>query len=240
MKLSIIIPAYNEEKTIGELISRVKKVKLQKGITKEIIVVNDASQDSTKLRVQSAKLRLKLQSLKLINHKINLGKGAALATGFKYATGDMILIQDADLEYDPEDYPKLIAPIISGKSKVVYGSRLKHYPLQLFGSKKTPLILHYLGNKFLTFITRLLYGNEVTDMETCYKVFKSEVIKPITIESKRFDFEPEITAKILKSGYKIYEVPIKVAPRGYEEGKKITWKDGFMAIWTLVKYKFVD
>jgi dolichol-phosphate mannosyltransferase len=240
MKLSIIIPAYNEEKTINELISRVTKVKLPKGITKEIIVVNDASKDSTKLKVQRAKLELKLPDLKLVNQTINQGKGAALATGFKHATGDIILIQDADLEYDPEDYPKLIAPIISGKSKVVYGSRLKHYPLRLFGSKKTPLVLHYLGNKFLTFVTRVLYGKEVTDMETCYKVFTKEVIKPITIESKRFDFEPEITAKILKKGYKIYEVPIKVSPRGYEEGKKITWKDGFMAVWTLIKYKFFD
>ncbi len=234
MKLSIIIPAYNEEKTINEIISQVKKVKLPKGITKEIIVVNDASKDTT------LELLGKIKDITIISHKVNQGKGAALNTGFKKAAGDIILIQDGDLEYNPQDYPKLLAPILNRKAKVVYGSRLKHYPLRLFGPKKTPLVLHFLGNKFLTFVTRLLYGNEVTDMETCYKVFTKEVIKPLTIVSKRFDFEPEITAKILKRGYKIYEVPIKVTPRGYEEGKKITWKDGFMAIWTLVKYKFVD
>ncbi len=234
MRVSIIIPAYNEEKTIQKLISLVMGVSLPKGITKEIIVVNDASNDNT---LQVIK---KIKGIKVFSHNTNCGKGAALATGFRKATGDIILIQDADLEYDPSDYPRLISPIIEGKTKVVYGSRLKNYPLRLLGHKKTPLILHYLGNKFLTVVTQVLYGTQVTDMETCYKVFSKEVIKPLRMEAKRFDFEPEITAKILKRGYTIYEVPIKVKPRGYDEGKKITWKDGFVAVWTLVKFKFRD
>jgi glycosyltransferase involved in cell wall biosynthesis len=234
MKLSVIIPAYNEEKTLQEIVRQVQKVRLAKNITKEIIIVNDASTDKT------LAISRKLRGVKVISHKVNQGKGAALATGINEATGDIILIQDADLEYDPSDYPKLLEPILRKRAKVVYGSRLKHYPLRLFGQKKTPLILHFLGNKFLTFVTRILYGNEVTDMETCYKVFTQEIIKPIKITAKRFDFEPEITAKVLKQGIKIYEVPIKVKPRGYDEGKKITWRDGFIAIWTLIKFKFVD
>lgn len=240
MKLTIIIPVYNEEKTIFEIIRQVKLVKLAEGLEKEIIVVDDASTDNSKFKIQGAKSKLKIKNLKLIEHKVNQGKGAAVVTGIKEATGDIILIQDADLEYDPQDYPRLLKPILDGKTKVVYGSRLKNYPLRITGKNKTPLISHFLGNQLLTFITNLLYGNGLTDMETCYKVFKREVVKGIKVKAKRFDFEPELTAKLLKKGIKIYEVPIKVKPRGYEEGKKITWKDGFIAVWTLVKYRFMD
>ena len=160
--------------------------------------------------------------------------------GIKESTGDIILIQDADLEYNPNDYPKLLKPILDGKAEVVYGSRLANYPLKITGSKKTPLVTHFIGNKLLTLFTNILYGNELTDMETCYKVFKKQVIKDMKIKAKRFDFEPEFTAKVMKKGINIYEVPIKVNPRGYEEGKKITWVDGIIAVWTLLKYRFVD
>jgi len=254
MKLTIIIPVYNEEKTISEIIRQVNLVKLTGGLEKEIVVVDDASTDNSKLEVQSALraggspsgpeaepgAKLKIKNLKLIEHKTNQGKGAAVVAGIKKSTGDIILIQDADLEYDPNDYPRLLKPILGGKTEVVYGSRLKNYPLRITGKNKTPLITHFLGNKLLTFITNSLYGNGLTDMETCYKVFKREVLKGIKIKAKRFDFEPEFTAKIMKKGIKIHEVPIKVKPRGYEEGKKITWIDGFIAVWTLLKYRFVD
>jgi glycosyltransferase involved in cell wall biosynthesis len=240
MKLSIIIPVYNEERTIFEVLRRVDGVKLPRGIVKEIIVVDDGSEDTSKYRIQDAKSQLKIRNFKFFQHKKNHGKGAAVKTGLKHATGDFVLIQDADLEYDPKDYSKLLKPIIDGKNKVVYGSRLKHYPLRFFGKGRTPFVTHYLGNKFLTFVTRLLYGNGVSDMETGYKVLKREVLEGIEIAARRFDFEPEITAKIMKRGYKIYEVPIKVNPRGYDEGKKISWKDGFIALWTLLKYRFFD
>ena len=234
MKLSIIIPVYNEESTVAKILRRVKKAPLPKGISREIIAIDDKSKDKS-LNILSS-----IAGIKLFTHKVNKGKGACIRTGISNASGDLLLIQDADLEYDPNDYPKLIDPIIAGYAHVVYGTRFRNYPLALFGKMRTPLISHYLGNKFLTFVTNLLYTNAVTDMETGYKVIKRDVLNGITIKSKRFDFEPEITAKILKKGYKIYEVPIKVKPRGYKGGKKITWKDGIIALWTLVKYRFVD
>lgn len=241
MRLSIIIPVYNEESTITKLLEAVVKVKLPTKTDKEIIVVDDASSDSSYAKILQFKQKsFKNVSLKVIRHNYNHGKGSAVVDGINLSSGDVVVIQDADLEYDPDDYPKLMEPILSGKSEVVYGTRLKDYPLKIFGKKKTPLVSHFLGNKFLTLITEILYGKKVSDMETCYKMFKKDVVANLTIKARRFDFEPEFTAKVMKSGYSIYEVPIKVKPRGYDEGKKISWKDGFIALWTLVKYRFVN
>lgn len=232
--LSIIAPVYNEETTIKEILKKVKRAKLPLGMKKEIIVVDDASKDG------SFKILQTIKGIKLLTHKVNQGKGAAIRTGIGKAKGDIVIIQDADLEYDPNDYTKLLTPILTDKAKVVYGTRLKHYPVKIFGARHTPFLAHYLGNKFLTLVTNVLYGNGLTDMETCYKLMHREVYQSITIKSNRFEFEPEVTAKILKNGYRIHEVPIKVKPRGYNEGKKITWRDGFIAVWTLIKYRFRD
>lgn len=234
MKLSIIVPAFNEEETIKKILNKVKRQRLPKGLAKEVIVVDDGSSDKT------CKILKDIQGIKVFRHKINRGKGAAVKTGIEKSKGDIILIQDADLEYNPEDYPRLLKPILKNKAKVVYGTRLKKYPLRIAGSRKTPLLTHYIGNKFLTLVTNILYQNSISDMETCYKVFKRSVFDSITVNAKRFDLEPEITAKVLKKGYKILEIPIRVSPRGYEEGKKISWRDGFIALWTLIKYRFVD
>lgn len=233
MKLSIIIPVFNEEKTIREILKRVYIVKLP-SVIKEIIVIDDGSTDSSRFKIQYSKIK----GLKTIFHEKNLGKGTAIKTGLKYATGDYVLIQDADLEYNPEDYNKLLEPIIKNEAKVVYGTRLTDYPLKFWGEDKTVLPIHLIANQFLTSLTNLLYNSQLTDMETCYKLFKKEILKKISIKSNRFDFEPEITAKILKLGITIVEVPIKVKPRTYMEGKKINWLDGLLAIWTLFKYKF--
>lgn len=231
MKLSIIIPAYNEGKTILKVINRVKNVKL-KNIKKEIIVVDDFSRDGTRKLLE----RLQDRKLKIFFHERNQGKGAAIRTALKRATGDIILIQDADLEYDPKEYEKLLKPVIENKTKVVYGSRLASIRKNL----KKMYKLHYFGNLFLTAVTSVLYGAKITDMETGYKVFKKEVIKNMSLKAKRFDFEPEITAKILKKGYKITEVPIDFIGRKFSEGKKITWKDGVKALLYLIKYRFTD
>ncbi len=234
MKLSIIIPVYNEENTVALLIRKVKAVKLPKKITREIIVVDDASTDKTK------KILAKTKEIMVFSHDKNQGKGAAVRLGLSKVSGDIVLIQDADLEYDPNDYSKLISPIMQKKAKVVYGTRLKDYPVRIFGKGSTPFLSHYFGNKLLSLATSFLYGSKVTDMETCYKVFHKNVLRGLELKAKRFELEPEITAKILKKGLKIYEVPIKVSPRGYDEGKKISWRDGFIALWILVKYRFTD
>ncbi len=231
MKLTIIIPVYNEDKSVKEVIKKVRKQKLT-DFEKEIIVVNDCSTDDTKKILDN----LSDKSIIVINHKRNLGKGAALRTGFRKATGDIILIQDADMEYDPKEYPKLLKPILNGETKVVYGSRIKAIRKNFDKMIK----LHYFGNVFLTLTTNVLYGTKITDMETGYKVFRREVIENIKLRSQRFDFEPEITAKILKKGYKIYEVPIDFFGRKFEEGKKITWRDGIKAAYCLFKYRLVD
>ena len=230
-KLSIIIPVYNEEKTIKKVISKVKSVEL-KNFSKEIIIVDDCSTDNTKQALKN----LKDTSLKIFHHDINKGKGAAIRTALKNSTGDIILIQDADLEYNPEEYPKLLRLFEDKKVKVVYGSRLEVIRKNLSKMYK----LHYFGNLILTLLTNILYSAKISDMETGYKIFRREVAENMNLKSRRFDFEPEITAKILKRGYRIYEVPIGFNGRKFAEGKKITWVDGIKAVYYLVKYKFVD
>lgn len=237
MKLSIVIPAYNEEKTIGEIIKKIDKLRL-KELDKELIIVDDGSSDNTYKITKS--LGKHIKSFVIIKHTTNLGKGSAVKTGINKAQGDIILIQDADLEYNTDDIPKLINPIIKNRADVVYGTRLRVKP-EFYGRNKTPFLLHFFGNKFLSLLTTLFYGNKITDMETGYKVFRRKVLDGINIKSKSFNFEPEITAKILKKGYKILEIDIKTKPRSYSEGKKLhTIKDGTCALWALIKYRFVD
>ncbi len=235
MKVSIIIPVYNEKKTIEPILNKVFSAKLPLGMTYEVIVVDDASNDGT--GKQLAKIKGNFQ---LLTHHQNQGKGAAIITGLSKVTGDFVLIQDADLEYNPGDYVRLLEPFKDKNVQVVYGSRLINYPLRLFGKHKTPLPLHLVANKFLTHLTNFLYGHKVTDMETGYKVFRRDLMASLNLKSIRFDFEPEVTAKILKKGIKIMEVPITVLPRSYAEGKKIGWRDGLIAIWTLIKYRIID
>ena len=230
MKLSVIIPAYNEEKTILAVINKVKSVSLPIG--REIIVVDDCSEDSTRKMLSE----LRDGSIKIFFHRKNMGKGAAVRTGITHASGNIILVQDADFEYNPEEYPRLLKPIIEGKAEVVYGSRIESIRSNLRKMYK----LHYLGNVFLTAVTNLLYGSKITDMETGYKVFRKEVIDGIRIRARGFDFEPEITAKILKRGFRIEEVRIDFMGRRFDEGKKITWVDGIKAAYYLIKYRFID
>ncbi|OGC22644.1 glycosyl transferase [candidate division WOR-1 bacterium RIFOXYC2_FULL_37_10] len=225
MKLSIIIPVFNEKKTLREILDRVLAVNLEK----EIILVDDFSTDGTRAIYPT----LSSKEIKIILQEKNQGKGNAVKTGIASATGAYIIIQDADLEYDPKDYIKLLDPIKEGKAKVVYGSRF-------LGTHKFSSFSHFLGNKFLTLITNLLYKSKITDMETCYKLMPAELAKGLNIKSKKFDMEPEITAKILKRGNKIMEIPISYKGRAFNEGKKISWKDAFAAIWTLIKYRFAD
>lgn len=227
IRLSVIIPCYNEVNTVAEIIRRVRAVKL----AHEIIVVDDGSTDGTRDVLAQVEPG---DDLKIIYHPHNMGKGAAVRTGFQNATGDVFLIQDADLEYDPREYPILLRPIEEGIAKVVYGSRF------LGGPRKAMFFWNMVANRTLTFITNLLYNAILSDMETCYKVFRAEVIRDIPLRSRRFDFEPEVTAKILKRGYRIYEVPISYNGREWYEGKKISWKDGVIALWTLLRYRFTD
>jgi len=232
MKISIIMPVYNEKNTIKEIIRRVNAVKL-KDINKEIIIVDDYSSDGTREILKGIKE-------KVILHDKNRGKGAAIRTGLKYATGDLVLIQDADLEYDPNDYRGLIAKLFDSNADVIYGSRFLGKKESLFGENRTLLPLHYIGNKILSYTASLLFFKRITDMETCYKLFRKETILSLNLKSNRFDIEPEITAKILKNKWKIEESPITFNPRHFSEGKKITWKDGIKAVYTLVKYRFLD
>lgn len=227
MKLSIIIPAFNERNTIKEIVRRVRTVELD-GVEKEVIVVDDGSTDGT-----TDVLKIEEDSgLRVIYHSRNRGKGASIRSALAYATGDYIVIQDADLEYDPEDLSKLIAPVLRKKADVVYGSRFT-------GERRNMFFWHFVGNRALSLVTNVLYNTTLSDMETCYKLFSKESMKGIKIKSSRFEFEPEITAKILKKGIRIYEVPISYTGREFAEGKKISWKDGLLAFWTLVKYRIV-
>jgi len=225
------MPVYNEANTIHEIIKRIDAVDLG-DVRKELIIVDDASKDGTREVLDDLR---KVESRKVYFHAQNMGKGAALRTALTYATGDIIIIQDADLEYDPAEYAELIMPILKGRADVVYGSRLS-------GAKVARAFnfWHFIGNKMLTLITNVLYNSILSDMETCYKVFRADVIKNLQIKSNRFDFEPEITAKILKRKHKLYEMPISYYGRDFSEGKKITWRDGFAAIWALIKYRFMD
>ncbi len=231
-RLTILMPVFNEVRTIREILEQVDAADAS-GLEKDLIIVDDGSTDGTRERLQQ------LDGLKtpfrVLFHAQNMGKGAALRTALTYATGDIILIQDGDLEYDPGEYPELLAPILQGRADVVYGSRIRG------GKPVRDFSLVYLwGNKFVTFVANLLYGAALTDMETCYKVFRADVIKNIQIRANRFEFEPEITAKVLKRRHKIVELPISYYGRDRAEGKKLSWRDGIGALWTLLKYRVMD
>lgn len=246
LKLSIIIPVYNEASTLREILRRVRAVKLviptgfdpydqdsqQVCLEKEIIAIDDGSEDGCRQILQE---ETTLGDLRVFYHERNQGKGAAVRTGIENATGDFLIIQDADLEYDPREYRLLLQPILEERADVVYGSRFRG------GPTKTMFFMHMLGNRFLTLVTNILYDTILSDMETCYKCFRAEVLRDIPLRARGFEFEPEVTAKVLKRGHRIYEVPISYTGREFEEGKKISpWRDGLKAIWTLIKYRFVD
>jgi glycosyltransferase involved in cell wall biosynthesis len=246
VRYSVLFPVYNEGKTLRAIIAHVRAMDhLELEISsiasedpreivyleQEIVAVDDGSTDNSWEILTAAQAEGLLTA---VRHERNQGKGAAIRTAMKYAQGDIFLIQDADLEYDPRDYPILLQPILEDRTKVVYGSRF------LGGPRKAMLFRNMLGNKVLTLLTNVLYDSILTDMETCYKVFRPEVLTGMPLHARRFELEPEITAKILKQGYRIYEVPISYTGREYEEGKNITWKDGFPAVWALIKYRFVN
>ena len=246
MRVSVVIPVYNERAYIEELLLRVQA----SPVDKEIILVDDQSTDGTRTLlqefeqaqaagcgetiVQNGKGRLPLENIRFLFQPQNRGKGAALRRGFEAASGDVILVQDADLEYDPKDYPKLLEPIFEGKADVVYGSRF------LGGPQRVHYFWHYAGNKFLTLLSDIFTNLKLTDMETCYKVFRREVLQGIKLQSDRFGFEPEVTAKIAKGNWRIYEVAISYAGRTYAEGKKITWKDGLSTLWYILRFNLFD
>jgi glycosyltransferase involved in cell wall biosynthesis len=227
VKVSVIIPCYNERETIEDVIRRVRKV----GVASEIVVVDDGSTDGSREILQSHPQE---DGLRVIYHEENQGKGAAVRTGFRAATGDVFMIQDADLEYDPRDLPSLLKPIEEGISDVVYGSRF------LGGPRKAMFFWNMVANHILTFVTNILYNSILSDMETCYKVLRADLVRSIPLRARGFEFEPEITAKVLKRRHRIYEVPISYNGREWEQGKKIRWTDAPKALWTLIKYRFVD
>jgi glycosyltransferase involved in cell wall biosynthesis len=227
LSVSVIMPVYNEEGTLSEIVKRVQRT----GVAEEIIIVDDGSTDGSPEILKELNAQAGIQ---VLVHTENKGKGAAVRTGIAAASGEVIIIQDADLEYDPREYPNLLKPIEEGIADVVYGSRF-------LGAGRRPILYwNMVANKLLTFVTNILYNNILTDMETGYKVFKRSVVADMPLHSKRFDFEPEFTAKLMKRHVRIYEVPISFNPRDYDEGKKIKARDGVIALWTLIKYRFVD
>jgi glycosyltransferase involved in cell wall biosynthesis len=226
-KLSVIIPVYNEERTVEEIVRRVQQAPFP--LEKEILIVDDASTDGTGAILE----RLEGGNVRVFRHPANRGKGAAIRTAQPHCTGDLVVVQDADLEYYPEEYGLLAGPILDGRADVTYGTRF-------LGTHRVFLFWHYMGNLFLTFLTNLLYNTMLSDMETCFKMCRTEIFQSLRLTADRFGFEPEFTAKIFKRGYKVYEVPISYNGRGYEEGKKITWRDGVAALYFLVKFRFTD
>ena len=230
MKLSIVVPVYNEKNTILKIIEKVIAVDVEK----EIIIVDDCSTDGTR-EILKEKLDGKYPEVSIFYHMTNEGKGAALRTGFASTTGDIVLIQDADMEYNPKDYPKLLAPILDGRADVVYGSRFVGGD-----AHRVLLFWHFLGNKLLTAFSNAMTNLNLTDMETCYKVFRGEVIRSMKLRSNRFTIEPEMTAKIARGRHRVYEVGISYAGRDYDEGKKITWRDVLPALWAIFRFRFFD
>ncbi|KQS32680.1 glycosyltransferase family 2 protein [Dyadobacter sp. Leaf189] len=232
MKLSVIVPAYNEEKTIWRVLEKLKSVELINGFQKEIVIINDCSSDNTEGVAQRFMAENPLLEVSYYRHEYNQGKGAALHTGFRRATGDYIIVQDADLEYDPQEFNILLKPVVEGYADVVYGSRF-------MGGRPHRILFfwHTIGNKFLTFLSNMFTNLNLTDMETCYKLFRADLLKNLSLHEKRFGFEPEVTAKISKiPKIRIYEVGVSYYGRTYEEGKKINWKDGFRALYCIVRY----
>lgn len=223
--LTVIVPAYNERATVAEIIRRVRTAEVP--LVVDVVVVDDGSTDGTAAILAA----LEDSTVRVVTHPANRGKGAAIRTGLQYAGGDLVVVQDADLEYDPDDWRRLLDPVLKHKAHVVYGSRFT-------GERKNMLPSHWVGNRFLTLVTNVLYASTLSDMETCYKLFDRRVLEGITITSDRFDFEPEITAKVLRRGFRIYEVPVSYAGREPDEGKKITWRDGVTALLALVRYRF--
>jgi glycosyltransferase involved in cell wall biosynthesis len=232
-KLSVVVPVYNEEATVEALLKRVAEAPIQENIDLEIVVVNDASTDGTHEKLQ-ALLAAGTPPFRLFEHEVNRGKGAALRTGFSEVTGDIVLVQDADLEYHPREYPRLLQPILDGEADVVYGSRFGG------GPQRVLFFWHYVGNRMLTLLSNMFTDLNLSDMETCYKVFRREVLERIELRSNRFAIEPEITAKIAKLQVRIFEIPISYYGRTYAEGKKIGWKDGVAAIWAILRYNLLS
>lgn len=225
-KLTVVIPVYNERRTIAEAVRRARAVELP--VEREILIVDDGSTDGTDEIIK----RLADSTVKVLRQPTNRGKGAALRRAFSESNGDFVIIYDADLEYDPRDWPALLRPALEGEARVVYGSRFT-------GERRNMMFWHWVGNRFLSLVTNVLYNTTISDMETCSKLIEGDLIRSLHLTSDRFDIEPEMTAKILRSGIRIYEVPIRYAGREVDEGKKISWRDGFPALWALVKYRFV-
>ncbi len=228
MKLSVVMPVFNEVRTIEEIVARVQSAPFEK----EIVIIDDCSTDGTVDLL--GKIVDQSENIKVLYHDRNRGKGAALRTGFAEVSGDIVIIQDADLEYDPREYPKILEPILDGRADVVYGSRF------LGGPHRVMFFWHYVGNQFLTLLSNMMSNLNLTDMETCYKAFRKEILKDLTLKSDRFGFEPEFTLKVAKRKFRIYEVPISYSGRTYEEGKKINWKDGVAAIFSIIRFRFFD